>query len=541
MAHGVSNALATVATIESQVLAPRAHSSPRLSPFKFRASLATVLTPLALIIQGYHPYAEDGGLYLAGVEHALNPSLYPSQTAFVLEPTRLSLFAPTIAALTHLAHAPLPLVLLALYLATLWATFYAAALLAEHCWPQRTAQAGAVALLACWLGLPVAGTALLLMDPYLTARSFSTPCTLFALAAVLHLTNCAQRVQARHLFHCLTFCTACLLVAALMHPLMAADALLATLLLLCVRSPSRVIRAWGVFSFCAAALAIATSLQSFAAREDPAYLRIALTRTYWFPSEWRWYELAGLATPLLILAALAFHPSNRKPASDAASALARMAIAAGLIAYTIAALFARTPSPVLLVARMQPLRLFQIVYLVLILFLGAQLGRHVLRLSAWRWAAALILLGGSLFAASRATYPNSNHLELPGITPRNPWSQAFLWVRGHAPTKALFALAPDYINAPGEDAQCFRAIAERSALPDYSKDGGEASIAPDLASAWQIGQTAQQVLSSPATSDPARIAALRPLGVSWIVLPANASTHLNCPFANSAARVCRLP
>ena len=78
---------------------------------------------------------------------------------------------------------------------------------------------------------------------------------------------------------------------------------------------------------------------------------------------------------------------------------------------------------------------------------------------------------------------------------RNLWVQAFVWIRGNTPKDALFALDADYINAAGEDAQCFRAIAERSALPDYSKDGGEASIAPELADAWAIGQAAQQRLS----------------------------------------------
>jgi len=39
-----------------------------------------------------------------------------------------------------------------------------------------------VALLAATLSVPVAGTGLVVMDPYLTARSLSTPATLFAIA-----------------------------------------------------------------------------------------------------------------------------------------------------------------------------------------------------------------------------------------------------------------------------------------------------------------------------------------------------------------------
>ena len=146
-----------------------------------------------------------------------------------------------------------------------------------------------------------------------------------------------------------------------------------------------------------------------------------------------------------------------------------------------------------------------------------------------------------MFTAGRTAFPNSNHLELPGIAPHNHWTQAFLWIRDNTPKDALFALDADYINAPGEDAQCFRAIAQRSALPDYSKDGGEASIAPDATAEWVRGQAAQQSLSAPSTSDERRVAALQPLGVTWLVLQASATTSLACPFANSAVKLCRLP
>jgi hypothetical protein len=156
----------------------------------------------------------------------------------------------------------------------------------------------------------------------------------------------------------------------------------------------------------------------------------------------------------------------------------------------------------------------------------------------------MLLLGGAMLGAERGAFPNSNHLELPGVAARNQWVQAFVWVRGNTPQGALFALDADYINAAGEDAQCFRAIAERSALPDYSKDGGEAAIAPELAGAWATGQAAQQGLSrssrNAAEADAARIAALRPLGVSWVAMAADAATNFDCPYRNAAVRVCRL-
>jgi hypothetical protein len=41
-------------------------------------------------------------------------------------------------------------------------------------------------------------------------------------------------------------------------------------------------------------------------------------------------------------------------------------------------------------------------------------------------------------------------------------------------------------------------------------------------------------------SDQQRLARLQPLGVTWIVLPAEATTGFPCPFTNSRVRVCRL-
>lgn len=517
-----------VASVESQL---EARQTTHRSDLPFASLLVSALTLFALAVHGYHPYAEDGGLYLAGVKRLLSPALYPQATAFVLEPTRHSLFAPAVAAITRLSHLPLPIVLLALHLATIWATLFAAWMLAARCWSTRTARAGAVVLLACWLALPIAGTALLLMDPYLTARSLSTPCMVLALIGALDATNqIASRTQRQR---GLALCIASIALAAAMHPLMAAYALGATWMLLALRSPNQRVRTWGTASLAAAALILAACLQTVAKPETGDTIRVALTRTYWFPAEWAWYELLGLIAPLAILAFVAWRsPQNTR------RSLAQMAVASGITACLVATLFSRATAATHLVARMQPLRAFQTVYLLMVLMLGAKLGEAVLRRSVWRWAAAILLLGGVMLQAERTAFPNSDHAEFPWTAPRNAWTQAFLWIRANTPRDALFALDADYINAPGEDAQCFRALAERSALPDYSKDGGEASIAPDLTAAWKQGHAAQQHLSD--LPDTARIAALAPLGVSWVVLKASAATSLDCPYNNAAAKVCRL-
>lgn len=566
----------SLATLESQSASERiAQADPgRLGrpPREriFPLLLVSALTLFAVAVNGYHPFAEDGGLYLAGVDRLLDPTLYPHATSFVLEPMRHSLFAPTVAAAVRLIRLPLPIVLLALHLASIWATLFAAWMLAACCWPGRRARAGAVVLLACWLALPIAGTALLFMDPYATARSLSTPCMILALAGALQSTTRGTpfNSQSRKKRRGLPLCIASLTVAAAMHPLMAAYALGATLMLLAARSPNRILRHCATAAIAAAALAFAACLQAVAKPESADTIRIALTRTYWFAAQWRWFELLGLAAPLAILSFFACRkqcqPAPVAPsiprslwngwelssqllgrtgdgAKEASRALARMALAVGATYCLIALLFARATAASHLIGRLQPLRAFQIVYLVLILTLGATLGERLLKRNAWRWAATILLLGGISLTTARSAFPNSNHLELPGLASRNPWTQAFLWVRDHTPKDALFALDADYINAPGEDAQCFRAIARRSALADYSKDGGEASIAPALTAEWVRDQAAQQGLSAPATSDAQRLASLGPLGVTWLVLDSSAATRLDCPYGNAAVRVCRLP
>ncbi len=96
-----------------------------------------------------------------------------------------------------------------------------------------------------------------------------------------------------------------------------------------------------------------------------------------------------------------------------------------------------------------------------------------------------------------------------------------------------------YITSAGEDSQNFRAIAERSALPDYSKDGGIASIAPRLSAEWMRGEAAQKDLDD--ATDAQRMAKLRASSVDWVVLPKGTPTAFDCAYANTAAKVCRLP
>jgi hypothetical protein len=502
----------------------------------FAGALVTVLAVLAIAVSGYHPYAEDGGLYMAEIKRLLDPSLYPHGTEFVTGHLRYSLFGTLIVGLVRDLHVSLGTVLLLAYSASLWVTLFAAYLLAARCFASRTARVGAVALLAIWISLPIAGTSLMLMDPYVTARSISTPCVLLGLVGALEFLQPSTGSRATRR-RGLALCLIGLLAAAAMHPLMAAYGLGCALVLVCVSSPLRRVQLWGTAGLCAMALGVAATMQALAPPESAAYLRVAMTRYYWFPADWHWYEQVGLAAPLIILALVGF--GTRREVNPARVGLARMAVVCGSVAVAVAVLFARQGLATHLVARLQPLRLFQVVYVVMILVVGATLAEWILQRKPLRWVIAFAILGGIMFFAQRQTFPDSAHLELPWRAPQNQWEQAFVWISRNTPKDTLFALDADYISSPGEDAQSFRAIAERSALPDYSKDGGEASVVPELTSAWMAGESAQKGLSM--RSDVQRIAALRPLGVTWVVLKQDAKTDFACVYENRAVKVCRLP
>ena len=268
---------------------------------------------------------------------------------------------------------------------------------------------------------------------------------------------------------------------------------------------------------------------------DSAAARAAsLGRVYWFPRHWAWYEWLGLIAPVALLTLLrnALHGRN-------AGRLA-MGTGAATLAVALPALFLVSDgSQSFLLARLQPLRLLHLVYCVFVLLLGGWLFSRRPRWTWWAQHTVLVVAGLSLLAMQRSLYPESGHFEWPGAQPRNSWLQAFEWVQQNTPRNALFALDADYTTSPGEDAQLFRAVTLRSSLPDAAKDGGIASVMPQLAGEWQTGVRAQSGLAH--LSDTDRLARLRPLGVSWMVLPADGATAMPCPYRNAVAQVCRLP
>ena len=480
-----------------------------------------LLTPAVFLIHGYHPFADDAAVYVPGIRKLISPGLFRSDADFVLAHTHISIFAHLMAWTVRLTHLPLPPLLLSVQAASIFLFLLACHTLAERFFTGLAQRWSTVILAAACFTLPVAGTSLSLMDPCVTARSVSTPLGLFALAAAI------DRRWPR--------CFLLLLAAALLHPLMAgyAAGFIAVFFLIDFGIPR------AAFVVCAQALA-ATAILSLITRHFPAsaaYRQAVLSRDYLVPSQWTKVDDLGIGVPLILFAIAA----GRRRLNPLVRKLSLAACLYGITAALIGFLFVHTDGPLFLV-RVQPLRSFHIIYAVGVLLLGGYLGSiffasgRSLR-SHWMAVSLLAVVAAILFWTQRTNYPLSAHMELPGTPVRNPWEQAFLWIRVNTPPEAIFAANPHLVFVPGEDAQGFRAIAERSLLAD-DKDEGIVVAFPHLAEEWARQRNAQAGIDQ--MTDEQRIAATQPFGADWVLLPATAATALPCPYRNIMAQVCRL-
>jgi len=516
----VVEAEAPASPLLSNSLPDSAELSRPLNFLQHPAVFISGLTLVALLVQGYHPFVDDAAIYVAGIEKVIHPSLFPVHAEYVLPHLKHSLFSLALGWLIRGLHIPLRYALFFSYVASLWMMLYACWRLTRLLFSTPRGRAGAMLLMTATLTLPVAGSAIFILDPYLTARSFSTPLTLFAIAFALE-----RRVLAT---------VACLFAAFILHPLMAAYAVGSVIALALVRA-----RRWRTL----AASVIGLMLIGFAASHagallgaSPAYRVATVSRDYFFLDKWEWFEIFGLFPPLV--AAFVYLSRSHFRIRSNYDLIAAVSLYVGTLAILFAVCFTRTDNSFLL-ARLQVLRSFQIIYILFFLLLGSLLGQYVLGRRWWAWAGGFTAIAALMFAVQLSLYPALKHLEWPWARSHNPWAQAFVWIRHNTPQDAYFALDPYYQQLPQEDTLGFRAMTERSVLPDWNKDGGIAAIDPALAQQWWNQVTQMKNFSR--WNDQQRIETLAPYGADWIVLPASMPTQFACPYQNSAVRVCHLP
>lgn len=505
-------------------------STNRIALSLRRISGVVLLTAVALVIHGYHPYAEDAEIYLPGVLKNLNPALFPTNDEFFGEHAGHTLYPNLIAFSVRATHLPLPWAAFLWHLASIFLLLAASWRLAAALFEDDRARWAAVTLMTVLLTLPLAGSALYILDQYLNPRNLAAFAALFAIAEMLH------RKYGR--------AALCLIFAAAMHPFMAIFAIMfcAWMALLNYFRPR-------FLGFSREALPIPAKpsiLVAFALPfgitfepPPPQYHEVALRQPSHFILRWEWYEWLGVIGPVLVFWGIAGWARRRGLAN---LELISRAMAPFVFVAMLAAIGLGIPARFEALTRLQPLRCLALCYMVLVVVGGGLIGQYLLQRHVWRWLTLFLPLACGMHFAQSQVFPASASIEWPWSAPRNAWAQAFEWIRANTPVDALFALDPRHMELPGEDENGFRARSERGMLADLVKDKGACSMFPPLSVKWAEQTADEQNFQDFGNEDFARLR--KKYGVSWVVVQQTAAqkSHLalDCPYENSAVRVCRL-
>jgi hypothetical protein len=479
-------------------------------PLVKRIAILSALTFGVLLVHGYHPWTEDAEIYLPGVERILHPGLFPVLPEFFESHAHLTLFPNLIALSAELTHLPWEWLLFLWQCGAVFLLLLACWQLSACCFLDGRARWGGVTLIAALLTLPVAGTALYVMDQYINPRNLTASFGVFAVARTLE----KKYIQA-----------ACfLIVAAVIHPLMACFGFSLCALLLLLRVDHR-----------SSLAALAFPLGFSFAPSSQGYHEAANLHSFHYLTRWQWYEWVGALAPVAIL--WWFSVIAAKKGRSTLALVCRALVIYGVV-YFAAGLILSIPARFEGLARIQPMRSLHLLYILFLIVSGGLLGEYVLKNRWWRWLVLFVPMCIGMFVAQRALFPGSPHIEWPGMGARNYWVQAFEWIRDNTPQNSLFALDPYYMSIPGEDHNGFRAVAQRSRLADVIKDSGAVSMFPQIADQWLTQTQDLKNWRNFQLHDFERLQ--QKYGVNWVVLQAPAMAGLDCPYRNKAATVCRL-
>ncbi|HVZ82647.1 MAG TPA: hypothetical protein VG893_03150 [Terracidiphilus sp.] len=488
--------------------------------------LLLVFSILAIAVMGYHPGAEDDTVYVTAVYSDLNPALYPHDADFFKVELQASAFDQVMAEFVRVTGIPVAWSELLWQFASIFLFLLASWLILCRLFDDAPARWAGIAMLSAMLTLPVAGTALYIVDQYLHPRVIASALILLGVERIM----AARRWQAIPL----------LAVSFLLHPIMGALGIsFCCVLTITLFEPLQVrLREWRTRALPETSTPVAAMLPIGWLFQSPSKLWLeAIATRHWFRLyRWTWYEWLGAIGPLVIFWVVA---RVARKQGDTALAQFSTAIFAYGVFQQIVAMVLLGPRQLIVLGALEPMRYLHLVYVFLALIGGAYLGRYVLRREVWRWAVFLLLANGVMFAAQRQLFASTEHIELPGAASANPWIQAFTWIRGNTPTDAYFALDPYYMEAPHEDYHSFRAIAQRSELADAIKDTAILTKVPELGPRWEREVNAQKGWQHFQLADFERLK--REFGVNWVLVSYPQPAGLDCRWHNGLLSVCQVP
>jgi hypothetical protein len=491
-----------------------------------RFSGLLLFSGIGFLVMGYHPGSEDDGVYLSAIKSDMNPALFPHDAAFFRLQMRASIFDTWMAQFAHGTGMPIAWAELLWQGISILLMIWACWSILRQLFPEASARWAGVAMAAAMFTLPVAGTALYIFDQHLHPRGPATALALFAVSRIL----AGKRWQALP-FNALAF---------VLHPLMGALGIsFCCFLSLTLFEPLQLrLRTWRA-RFVPQAVAPVAAFVPFGWVFDPPsqiWLDALHSRHWYSLYQWTWYEWLGAVGPLALFGIVARVARSRGEVT--LSRFATAIVIYGVFQQAVAMIIFGSPSMIGL-ATLEPMRYLHLVYIFMAIVGGAYLGRHLLGARVWRWAVFLLVANGGMFIAQRQLFAGTVHLELPSSGYRNPWLQAFAWIKHNTPENAYFALDPNYMASPGEDFHSFRALAERSQLADAIKDTSVVTKVPELGPEWKREVDAQAGWQHFRMPDFKRLKAN--FGVDWVLVSYPQPAGLACHWHNNSLSVCQVP
>jgi len=472
---------------------------------------------LGFLVMGYHPGMEDDGVYLAAIKADLNPTLFSHDADFFRLQLQATCFDVWMARFVGISGISLGWAILLIQfislLTVLWALFKISCLIFDS----AEARWAGVAMSAAMFTLPVAGTAIYIADQHLHPRNIATALVLLAIERIMKRRNWQAVIL--------------LAVAMLCHPIMGAMGWSFSLFLFLAHMEK--LPNWARPG--AAVVPAFVPLGWIFSPPNPTWRQALETQGYYFLKRWEWYELLGAYAPLIIFAVIWF--LARRAGREKLARLSLAVLGFGVFQFVVALVMTLPPAFIRLLP-LQPMRFLQLVYIFLVLIAGAMIGEFLLKRSWWRWALYLVIINAGMYIGQVALFPASEHVEWPGAESKNPWLQAFSWIRLNTPVDAYFALDPRYLDAAKEDYHCFRPLAERSVLADAFKDTAVVTQVPQLGPIWAKQQEAQKHWKKLRIADFERLH--DQFGVDWVLVYNDQNDGLDCRYHNDLLSVCKV-
>ncbi len=298
--------------------------------------------------------------------------LFPVGQEFFASHASLTIFPNLIAFSLRVTHLPMEAGLFLWHLASIFLLLLACWELSSLFFLNARARWGGVCLVAALLTIPVAGTALYIMDQYLNPRNLAAFAVIFAVARILE----KKYVRA----------ALWLAFAGSVHPLMAAFAFSFCFLLVVgekfeKNAASR--PTVGMATGLGCVLPFGISLDP---PTSPAYHAAAMRHEFHYIQLWHWYEQLGILAPVVLF--WWFARIARARQWRRLELVCRALIVYDLV-YFVAALVVDLPARFESLARLQPLRSLHLLYMLMFLIMGGFLGEFVLKNRSLALAGAL--------------------------------------------------------------------------------------------------------------------------------------------------------